>query len=141
MYASPGSSDAASSYPRLIRVAMMYNDKVGYGPTVSQALDGIFGAGAGATAAGPAPLTGPGSKAEEGAAALVPAAVPEVPAAAAGVPGGGATLSAAKSAAPGRDAISHECGPRRPAFRELRAIYGQALQRLDEAMGKFDSAQ
>ncbi|MFY9334503.1 MAG: UPF0182 family protein, partial [Mycobacterium sp.] len=41
VYASPGTSDAASTYPRLIRVAMMYNDKVGYGPTVSQALDGI----------------------------------------------------------------------------------------------------
>ena len=55
VYASPGTSDAASSYPRLIRVAMLYNDKVGYGPTVSQALDGIFGPGAGATATGPAP--------------------------------------------------------------------------------------
>ena len=33
VYASPGASDAASSYPRLIRVAMMYNDRVGYGPT------------------------------------------------------------------------------------------------------------
>ncbi|MCW2555563.1 MAG: hypothetical protein JWR78_5344, partial [Mycobacterium sp.] len=55
VYASPGASDAASSYPRLIRVAMMYNDKVGYGPTVSDALDELFGAGAGATATGPAP--------------------------------------------------------------------------------------
>ena len=61
VYASPGASDAASSYPRLIRVAMMYNDKVGYGPTVSTALDGIFGAGAGATATGPAPASGPGA--------------------------------------------------------------------------------
>jgi len=92
VYASPGASDAASSYPRLIRVAMMYNDKVGYGPTVSQALDGIYGAGAGATATGPAPASGPG-------AALVPAAVPDVPAAVAAVPGSGAGLSAAKSAA------------------------------------------
>src|SRR3954447_22194852 len=55
VYASPGASDAASSYPRLIRVAMMYNDKVGYGPTVSDALDELFGPGAGATATGPAP--------------------------------------------------------------------------------------
>ena len=55
VYASPGASDAASSYPRLIRVAMMYNDKVGYGPTVSRALDRIFGAGAGATASGSGP--------------------------------------------------------------------------------------
>src|SRR6202008_2399145 len=62
VYASPGASDAASSYPRLIRVAMMYNDKIGYGPTVGDALTGLFGPGAGAaatrvqpTAAGAAP--------------------------------------------------------------------------------------
>ncbi|WP_349319017.1 UPF0182 family protein, partial [Mycolicibacterium canariasense] len=55
VYASPGASDAASSYPRLIRVAMMYNDKVGYGPTVGDALTEIFGQGAAATATGPAP--------------------------------------------------------------------------------------
>ena len=47
VYASPGASDAASSYPRLIRVAMMYNDKVGYGPTVSDALDRLVRAGCG----------------------------------------------------------------------------------------------
>ena len=47
VYASPGASDAASSYPRLIRVAMMYNDKIGYGPTVSDALTDLFGPGAG----------------------------------------------------------------------------------------------
>ena len=58
VYASPGASDAASSYPRLIRVAMMYNDRVGYGPTVSDALDKLFGPGAGATATGPAPVAG-----------------------------------------------------------------------------------
>ena len=58
VYASPGASDAASSYPRLIRVAMMYNDKVGYGPTVRDALTELFGPGADATATGPAP-TGP----------------------------------------------------------------------------------
>ena len=48
VYASPGASDAASSYPRLIRVAMMYNDRIGYGPTVSDALTELFGPGAGA---------------------------------------------------------------------------------------------
>ncbi len=58
VYASPGASDAASSYPRLIRVAMMYNDKVGYGPTVKDALTELFGPGADATASGPAPLPG-----------------------------------------------------------------------------------
>ena len=75
VYASPGTSDAASSYPRLIRVAMLYNDKVGYGPTVSQALDGIFGPGAGATATGPAP--GPGAPAGKPPADGKPAAVPD----------------------------------------------------------------
>src|ERR1700754_4928636 len=55
VYASPGTSDVASSYPRLIRVAMMYNDKIGYGPTVGDALTGLFGPGAAATAAGIAP--------------------------------------------------------------------------------------
>src|SRR5690349_3756502 len=58
VYASPGASDAASSYPRLIRVAMLYNDRVGYGPTVRDALDELFGPGAGATATGPAPTVG-----------------------------------------------------------------------------------
>ena len=55
VYASPGASDAASSYPRLIRVAMMYEDRVGYGPTVRDALTELFGPGADATATGPAP--------------------------------------------------------------------------------------
>ncbi|MGB3894145.1 MAG: UPF0182 family protein, partial [Mycolicibacter sinensis] len=58
VYASPGSSDAASSYPRLIRVAMMYNDKIGYGPTVSDALTGLFGPGASAAATDIAPTDG-----------------------------------------------------------------------------------
>ena len=133
VYASPGASDAASSYPRLIRVAMMYNDKVGYGPTVSTALDGIFGAGAVSTATGPAPATGPG-------AASVPAAVPDVPAAVAAVPGGGAGLSAAKSAALAE--MQSAMSAVRDAQRSGNfAQYGSALQRLDEAMGKFDSAK
>ena len=143
VYASPGASDAASSYPRLIRVAMMYNDKVGYGPTVSQALDGIFGAGAGATATGPAPAVGPGQPAADDgtAAALVPAAVPDTPdAPAAAIPPGGATLSPAKAAA------LSEVDSAMTAVQQAQrsgnfAQYGEALQRLDEAMGKFDSAK
>ncbi len=143
VYASPGTSDAASTYPRLIRVAMMYNDKVGYGPTVSQALDGIFGAGAGATATGPAPAVGPGQPAADDgtAAALVPAAVPETPEAPpAALPPGGATLSPAKAAA------LAEVDSAMTAVQQAQrsgnfAQYGEALQRLDEAMGKFDSAK
>ena len=143
VYASPGASDAASSYPRLIRVAMMYNDKVGYGPTVSQALDGIFGAGAGATATGPAPATGPGQPAgkpgDEGA-ALVPAQVAEAPGAPVALVPGGVALSPAKAAA------LADVDAAMTAVQEAQrsgnfAQYGAALQRLDEAMGKFDSAK
>ena len=143
VYASPGTSDAASSYPRLIRVAMLYNDKVGYGPTVSQALDGIFGPGAGATATGPAP--GPGAPAGKPAADGTPAAVPDetpeaTPAPVATLPPGGVTLSAAKAAA------LQEVQSAMTAARDAQqsgnfAQYGAALQRLEEAMGKFDAAK
>ncbi|MGV1005436.1 MAG: membrane protein, partial [Candidatus Nanopelagicales bacterium] len=137
VYASPGASDAASSYPRLIRVAMMYNDKVGYGPTVSMALDGIFGAGAGATATGPAPDGVPGAKVPDGA-ALVPAAVPSAPVAA--LPPGGMALSAAKAAA--LSEVQSALGAVRDAQRSGNfAQYGAALQRLDEAMNKYDGAK
>ena len=143
VYASPGTSDAASSYPRLIRVAMLYNDKVGYGPTVSQALDGIFGPGAGATATGPAP--GPGAPAGKPPADGKPAAVPDetpesTPAPVATLPPGGVTLSAAKAAA------LQEVQSAMTAARDAQqsgnfAQYGAALQRLEEAMGKFDAAK
>jgi len=142
VYASPGASDAASSYPRLIRVAMMYNDKVGYGPTVSQALDGIFGAGAGATATGPAPAVGPSGKPSgDGASAATPAQSPEVPTPpVAALTPGGATLSPSKAAA--LNDVQSALGAVREAQRSGNfAQYGAALQRLDEAMNKFDSAK
>jgi uncharacterized membrane protein (UPF0182 family) len=136
VYASPGASDAASSYPRLIRVAMMYNDKVGYGPTVSQALDGIFGAGAGATATGPAPAAGQPGKSPD-----VPAAVAEVPTPPmVAMPPGGMTLSPAKAAAL-QEVQSALSGVRDAQRSGNFAQYGAALQRLDEAMAKFDSAK
>ena len=140
VYASPGTSDAASSYPRLIRVAMLYNDKVGYGPTVSQALDGIFGAGAGATAAGPAPADGqPGAKPPtDGQDKAQAAEIPTPPVAA--LPPGGMTLSPARAAA--LQEVQSALGAVREAQRSGNfAQYGAALQRLDEAMGKFDAAK
>ena len=138
VYASPGSSDAASSYPRLIRVAMMYGDKVGYGPTVRDALDGIFGAGAGATATGPAPA--PGQSAPPP--AKVPpaqAAVPEVPTPVAAVPPGSVTISNAKAAA------LQEIKTAMDAVKEAQqsgnfSDYGAALQKLSDAMTKYDNA-
>ena len=138
VYASPGSSDAASSYPRLIRVAMMYGDKVGYGPTVRDALDGIFGAGAGATATGPAPAPGqstpPPVKSPP-----AQAAVPEVPTPVAAVPPGSVTISNAKAAA------LQEIKTAMDAVKQAQqsgnfSDYGAALQKLSDAMTKYDNA-
>ncbi len=147
VYASPGSSDAASSYPRLIRVAMMYNDKVGYGPTVSTALDGIFGPGAGATATGPAPANAPGGPpagrpADQPAGNQPPANAPEVPTPIAAVPppGGVTALSPAKSAA--LQELQTALGAVKDAQRSGNfAQYGAALQRLDDAMNKYEAAK
>jgi uncharacterized membrane protein (UPF0182 family) len=149
IYASPGASDAASSYPRLIRVAMMYGDKVGYGPTVRDALDEIFGAGAGATATGPAPT--PGSAAPANApgnspppnsqASVTPpptANQPEVPRPVAAVPGpsGPVTLSPAKAAALAEVQTALD-GMQESQTSGNFAEFGEALQRLDDAMNKY----
>ncbi|MBX7450522.1 UPF0182 family protein [Mycolicibacterium sp. 3033] len=151
VYASPGASDAASSYPRLIRVAMMYNDKIGYGPTVRDALTDLFGPGADATATGPAPTNAPAgqpqSRPEGGtqppAAAApnqqgqTPQNRPEVPVA---VPPTGPTqLSAAKAAA------LEQVNTALDALQEAQrsgdfARYGEALQRLDDAVSEYKSA-
>ena len=53
-----------SSYPQLARVLVFYNDQVGFGPSLSEALDEVFGPGAGAGATptpgggGPPPAAG-----------------------------------------------------------------------------------
>ena len=151
VYASPGASDAASSYPRLIRVAMMYNDKIGYGPTVRDALIDLFGPGADATATGPAPTDVPAGRpngrpptnqqpAETPPVdrpGEAPEAQPEVPVA---VPSGPTTLSAAKAAA------LQDVNAALDALQEAQnggdfAQYGEALQRLDDAVNKYQSAQ
>lgn len=152
VYASPGASDAASSYPRLIRVAMMYNDKVGYGPTVSTALDGIFGPGAGATATGPAPANAPGGPPAAGRPPAdqpaginpPPANAPEVPTPPVAVvpqqPGGATSLSPAKAAA--LQELQSALGAVKDAQQGGNfAQYGQALQRLSDAMNKFETAK
>jgi uncharacterized protein len=45
-------ANQSSSYPQLARVLVFYNDRVGFAPSLSGALDQVFGAGAGATASG-----------------------------------------------------------------------------------------
>lgn len=43
-------ANQSSSYPQLARVLVFYNDKVGFAPSVSGALEQVFGAGAGSAA-------------------------------------------------------------------------------------------
>lgn len=140
VYASPGASDAASSYPRLIRVAMMYNDKVGYGPTVRDALNGIFGPGAGATATGPAPTDVPAGTPPPAAvpgAVAPPAAGPQPPAPPVALsPGVPVTLSPAKAAAL-QDVNAALDGMRAAQQSGNFAQFGAALQKLDDAMAKY----
>ncbi len=144
VYASPGASDAASSYPRLIRVAMLYNDKVGYGPTVSDALDELFGPGAGATATGPAPtdaqIGGPPAAGPPAGPPQAPPAdqqgrAPEVSVPVA-VPGGPTQLTAAKAAALQQVQTALDAMQQAQESGNF-AQYGQALQNLDDAMNKY----
>jgi len=150
VYASPGSSDVASSYPRLIRVAMMYNDRVSFGPTVRDALDQLFGPGAGATATGPAP-------APEGTPAAASAPSTPLPA---GIPPD-ANPPPQAAATPAPDTVPPSgpmqlSGPKASALQEVQsaldavrqaqrggnfADYGSALQRLDDAMTKYNNAK
>jgi uncharacterized membrane protein (UPF0182 family) len=150
VYASPGASDAASSYPRLIRVAMMYNDKIGYGPTVGDALNGLFGPGAGATATGiqptevgaPANPNPPGSPPAPAAAPGAPLSPAPPPPAAAPPPSpdGSVTLSPAKAAA--LQEIQAALGAAKDAQKKGDfAAYGAALQRLDDAINKYNNAR
>ena len=150
VYASPGASDAASSYPRLIRVAMMYNDKVGYGPTVRDALTELFGAGADATATGPAPTNLPNG---QPAAAPSPdgqptgrppadQASPEVPTPIAAVPGPGGPVQLSTAKAAALDDVNNALDAVQQAQRSGNfADYGEALQRLDDAMNKYRAAK
>src|ERR1700692_2352262 len=112
---------------------MMYNDKIGYGPTVSDALTGLFGPGAGATAAGIAPT-------ESGAPANPPGNAPPPPAPAPPSPGGAVTLSPAKAAA--LKDIDTAIGAAREAQKSGDfAAYGAALQRLDDAINKYNNTK
>lgn len=135
VYASPGVSDAASSYPRLIRVAMMYNDKIGYGPTVGDALTGLFGPGAASAATGiePTEAVPPPPKSPAGSSTPPIAVVPSAP-------DGSVALSAAKAAA--LQEIQAVIGAAREAQKKGDFVaYGSALQRLDDAITKFNSTK
>ena len=127
---------------------MMYNDKVGYGPTVRDALTELFGPGADATATGPAPVAGQPQAAPSQADGQSPAApppgnqegrAPEVSVPVVTPPGGPVQLSAAKAAA------LQEINTALDGLQQAQqggdfGQYGEALQRLDDAVKKYQSA-
>jgi len=109
-----------SSYPQLARVLVFYNDRVGYSPSLSNALDQVFGAGAGA---GATPIPGAGGAAPPAGAPITTGAPasPELAAAAADLQ---SALGQVRSAQQSGDLGS----------------LGQALEALDSAVQKFQSA-
>jgi uncharacterized membrane protein (UPF0182 family) len=128
---------------------MMYNDKVGYGPTVRDALTELFGPGADATATGPAPTgpvngqapaaTPPGGESPSG---QPPAnqGTPPTQAPTAVPPGAPVQLSPAKAAA------LQDINTALDALQGAQsggnfAEFGEALQRLDDAVKKYQSAR
>jgi hypothetical protein len=119
---------------------MMYNDKVGYGPTVGDALTALFGPGAGAAATGIQPADQP-PNAPPPNTPPVPAVGPTPPPAAVPpAPDGSVTLSSAKAAA--MQEIQSAIGAARDAQKKGDfAAYGAALQRLDDAITKFNSTK
>ena len=152
VYASPGRGDTASSYPRLIRVAMLYNGEVGYGPTVRDALEQLFGPGAGSAATGPAPPEAgqgqPPAQPQRAPGAPPPAAPPDgnptppatTPGPVAVPPGGPVQLSPAKAAA--LQEVQNAMTEVRQAQQSGDfADYGAALQQLNDAMNKFNTAR
>jgi uncharacterized protein len=150
VYASPGTSDVASSYPRLIRVAMMYNDRVSFGPTVRDALEQLFGPGAGATATGPAPAPEGTPPAAPAPPAPLPSGIPPdgnptIPPAATPVPVAVPPV-APLQLSPLKAAALQEVQTALDAVRQAQrsgnfADYGTALQRLDDAMTNYNNAK
>jgi uncharacterized membrane protein (UPF0182 family) len=129
---------------------MMYNDKIAFEPTVSEALTSLFGQGAGVTATGPAPTDVPeGQPAQAAPPAGQPAGTPqtpqqgrapEVPVPVA-VPGAGPTqLSAAKAAAL-QDVSTAMANMRTAQESGDFAEFGQALQALDDAVTKYQETR
>jgi len=110
----------ASSYPQLAKVLVYYGNRIGYAPTLKQALDQVFGAGAGngTAGAGQAPAAQPNTPPAAGG----PSASPQVQAAASAIQTAITQLKAAQSSGD-------------------FAAQGQALAALDAAVKQFQAAQ
>ncbi len=107
-----------SSYPQLARVLVSYGDKIGYDPSLSKALDELFGAGAGAGAT-PTPGTTP--------------TTPTTPSAG----GGSANPAVAAAAAAIQSALTQLKSAQQSGDFTAQ---GAALSALDAAVKQFQSA-
>ncbi len=111
----------SSSYPQLAKVLVYYGNRIGYAPTLKQALDQVFGAGAGNSTAG--------------AGQAPPNNNPTTPPTAGG---GNASPQVAGAAAAIQTAISQlKAAQASGDF----AAQGQALAALDAAVKQFQAAQ
>ena len=110
----------ASSYPQLAKVLVYYGNRIGYAPTLKQALDQVFGAGAGngTAGAGQAPSNNTATPPAAGGAS----ASPQVAAAASAIQTAIAQLKAAQASGD-------------------FAAQGQALAALDAAVKQYQAAQ
>jgi uncharacterized membrane protein (UPF0182 family) len=110
-----------SSYPQLARVLVSYGDKIGYDPSLSKALDELFGAGAGAGAT------------------QTPGTTPTTPTtpSAGGTGGGSANPAVAAAAAAIQTALAQlKSAQQSGDF----AAQGTALSALDAAVKQFQTA-
>jgi uncharacterized membrane protein (UPF0182 family) len=114
-----------SSYPQLARVLVFYNGRVGYDANLSQALDEVFGpgAGAGATQVPGAATTQPNQS------GTAPGNPPPIAA-----PGAGSPQVAAAASAIQQAITDLRAANRSGDF----AAQGQALQALDQAVQQYE---
>ncbi|MEQ3551454.1 UPF0182 family protein [Pseudonocardia nematodicida] len=117
------------SYPQLARVLVSYGGRVGYSASLSEALDEVFGAGAGAAAGEAAPTSG------------------EQPPAQAGSPNGQAPEQPPAAGAPNaaQAGAAQEIRESLNRLREAQqsgdfAAQGEALAELDRAVSDFQNA-
>ena len=107
----------SASYPVLARVLVSYNGRVGYDASLAEALEDVFGAGAGTAVTSPGQPAAP----QDGTALPAPTSADQATAAAAIQ----AAITQLKSAQQSGDF----------------AAQGQALQALDQAVQRFQAAQ
>jgi uncharacterized protein len=123
----------ANSFPLLQKVLVNYGDRVGYANTLAQALDQVFGAGAGSSAADNGSSTGGGT-----ATPTTPASPTTSPPAASGGQSAGSNPALDKAVSDLNAALSaYQTALRSGDF----AATGTALSQLQSAVAEYQAAQ